>query len=542
MNTKLLNVVSLDGGVIIKKGASGGGGVTINNQSKSVDITENGNTEIRYDAGYTGLEKVSVNVNVVSDNDIAETDAGICRALYEAGLCANPSYITRDEASIITEEQLENKSDVNSGFFESYSNEITSFNGFKYFTSITKIERIFSDLKKLKSITLPESIQEIAYHAFRGCIELESINIPSSVTKIEAAFDACVKLSTIYCYCQTAPSLSNYPFGRLSNNCVGASNRLSGVNKLYVPANATGYDVSDWTSVLLNPDMSNFTIKYQGEINNQDKSIDIVENGTTEIVADSGYTGLGKVTINTNVASSGGGGSATPKWTGHADAEGLRAIGWTDEDIAYYQEHGVNWNAEDDEYHKVTDDNKALYGVLTANNIKTYADRIVYLPKIDTSRKTSMYIMFNGCRSLVSIPQLDTQNVTSMDGMFNGCYSLVSIPQLDTQNVTSMSNMFSSCYSLVSIPQLDTQKVTSMSYMFGDCYSLVTANLKNAKLAYQLNNATKLSKESLLYIINNEAATSSITIKLSSYAYTRLANDADVVAALANHPNISISQ
>ena len=105
-----------------------------------------------------------------------------------------------------------------------------------------------------------------------------------------------------------------------------------------------------------------------------------------------------------------------------------------------------------------------------------------------------------------------------------------------------MSNMFSSCYSLVSIPQLDTQKVTSMSYMFGDCYSLVTANLKNAKLAYQLNNATKLSKESLLYIINNEAATSSITIKLSSYAYTRLANDADVVAALANHPNISISQ
>ena len=34
----------------------------------------------------------------------------------------------------------------------------------------------------------------------------------------------------------------------------------------------------------------------------------------------------------------GGGGSS---WTGHADAAGLRAIGWTDEDIAYYQEHGI---------------------------------------------------------------------------------------------------------------------------------------------------------------------------------------------------------
>ena len=34
-------------------------------------------------------------------------------------------------------------------------------------------------------------------------------------------------------------------------------------------------------------------------------------------------------------------------WTGHADVEGLKAIGWTDDDIAYYQEHGVNWNEEE---------------------------------------------------------------------------------------------------------------------------------------------------------------------------------------------------
>ena len=74
-------------------------------------------------------------------------------------------------------------------------------------------------------------------------------------------------------------------------------------------------------------------------INNQEKSVDITENGTTEVVADSGFTGLGKVTINTSVASSGGG----SKWTGHADAEGLRAIGWTDEDIAYYQENQLNF-------------------------------------------------------------------------------------------------------------------------------------------------------------------------------------------------------
>ena len=281
---------------------------------------------------------------------------------------------------------------------------------------------------------------------------------------------------------------------------------------------------------------------------------------------------------------------AIPSYTGHADAEGLRVIGWTEEDIAYYQANGVNWNEEDDQYHLVTDDNKALYGVLTAGNIADYNDRIVYLPKIDTSSVMDMSGMFRLCYSLTTIPMLDTSNVTDMSGMFSGCYSLTTIPMLDTSSVTSMSNMFNtcsslttipmldtssvtdmnqmfySCYSLTTIPQLDTSNLTNMNSMFYSCYSLTTipqfdtskvtkivytfrlcyslthANLKNVKLAYQLNNSALLSKDSLLYLINNEAATSAITIKLASYAYDRWATDPDIVAALANHPNISISK
>jgi surface protein len=346
-------------------------------------------------------------------------------------------------------------------------------------------------------------------------------------------------------------------------------------------------------------------------INNQDKVVDITENGTTEVVADGGYTGLGKVTINTEVS---GGGGSKPKWTGHADAEGLKAIGWTDEDIAYYQENGVNWNEEDDQYHLVSDDNKALYGVLTASNIGLYRNRIVYLPKIDTSNVTTMNQMFYECYALKAIPQLDTSKVTNMSSMFGYCYSLSSIPQLDTSKVTNMYEMFYDCYALKAIPQLDTSKVTNMNKMFCDCYALkaipqldtskvtnmssmfnactslssipqlntsnvqdmskmfyfctslssipqldtskVTSignmfyycyplthvNLKNVKLAYQLNNAALLSKDSLLYLINNEAATAAITIKLATYAYDRWATDPDIVAALANHPNISISK
>jgi hypothetical protein len=62
MNTTTLNMTALDGGVIIKKGE--GGGATINNQDKVVDITENGTTEVVADGGYTGLGKVTINTEV----------------------------------------------------------------------------------------------------------------------------------------------------------------------------------------------------------------------------------------------------------------------------------------------------------------------------------------------------------------------------------------------------------------------------------------------------------------------------------------------
>ena len=58
MNTIQLNTASLD--KVIKRGGSG----EVHNQSKVVEITENGSVEVVPDAGYTGLAKVTANVNV----------------------------------------------------------------------------------------------------------------------------------------------------------------------------------------------------------------------------------------------------------------------------------------------------------------------------------------------------------------------------------------------------------------------------------------------------------------------------------------------
>ena len=70
--------------------------------------------------------------------------------------------------------------------------------------------------------------------------------------------------------------------------------------------------------------------------------------------------------------------------------------------------------------------------------------------------------------------------------------------------------------------------------------SVVYIELYNMNSYVTLAALPFLSKDSLLYIINNEAATRKINILLHKLAYSRLANDADVVAALANHPNISL--
>ena len=275
------------------------------------------------------------------------------------------------------------------------------------------------------------------------------------------------------------------------------------------------------------------------------------------------------------------------KFTGHADVEGLKAIGWTDEDIAYFQEHGVNWDEEEDKYHKVSQDNIDLYGVVNATNISTYKASMEYLPKIDTSGVTSGIQMF-ASGFLVAIPMIDTSNITNMYAMFQGCINLTTIPQLDTSNVTLMNHMFQGCKSLNYIPPLDTSKVTTMERMFDSahiykppsidasnvfnnanrmfaysdiqiipmidlskttyitdifiqCYKTRYIGFKNLKTSLNLKDCMNLQKECLLYIINNEAAISAATITLSANCYNKYSTDPEITAALAAHPKISLA-
>ena len=72
--------------------------------------------------------------------------------------------------------------------------------------------------------------------------------------------------------------------------------------------------------------------------------------------------------------------------------------------------------------------------------------------------------------------------------------------------------------------------------------NIETINIKGLKNNIKFYNSKRLSKESVLYMINNSAATSAIAIGLNKAVYDVLKDDADIIAALAEKTNITLIQ
>ena len=180
-------------------------------------------------------------------------------------------------------------------------------------------------------------------------------------------------------------------------------------------------------------------------------------------------------------ASGGGGGGSKSEYTGHYDAEGLAQIGWTEEDIKYYQDNAVCWNEEQDDDFKLTNaeiegtvtksETRFLKKSSTLSSVKSYPS-LIALPLININATTDWSQMFRECPNLLTIPLFNTSNVTVMENMFTGCFNLTKIPLINTGNVTHTKNMFNTCYNLKEVPLLNMRNVTNANNMFAYCYSL----------------------------------------------------------------------
>ena len=180
--------------------------------------------------------------------------------------------------------------------------------------------------------------------------------------------------------------------------------------------------------------------------------------------------------------------------SGDVDRNGLRTLGWTEDDILRYEQNTPHYPWKNDQY-IVSDANKNLYN-LDDPNPASYKDdpTITFVPnkKMDTyfnsgtfenmkyikglpfynCTRTDMTNMFSGCSNLITVPFLDTSNVTKMTYLFSGCSNLITVPQLNTSKVTHMGAMFAGCRKLVTIPLLNTSSAKYMTYMFENCKSL----------------------------------------------------------------------
>ena len=182
-------------------------------------------------------------------------------------------------------------------------------------------------------------------------------------------------------------------------------------------------------------------------------------------------------------------------YDGSFDEDGLRAIGWTDEDIAYFEEVNPHFAWQNDQY-IVSEENKALY-LLDDPNPSSYKDNpnITFVPKknmesyfskvgafeymryikgipfYDNNNVKSYKWMFDGCKNLTAIPLLNTSIVTNMIGMFDHCSLLTTIPQINTSNATDVATMFRDS-GIKTIPQLDFSNATNVSSLFDSCTSL----------------------------------------------------------------------
>ena len=107
----------------------------------------------------------------------------------------------------------------------------------------------------------------------------------------------------------------------------------------------------------------------------------------------------------------------------------------------------------------------------------------------------------------------------------------------------SAYEIFNGCTNLAVVYPLNIEGINAATILrnaFKDNHSLVELRLYKAKIDLFVEYSPLLSKDSLLYIINNAIPTSAITITLHPDAYARLANDADIVAALAAQPLITL--
>ena len=393
-------------------------------QNKNVEITENGEYNITFDNGYTGLKEVIVDVNSNTESYYQEGyNEGFSKGEtegYETGHREGDANGREEQKSLLESITItENGVYDNENGYDEITVEVDTSGAYNEGFDNGKVEGIEQGKEEQKALIQPITITENGMYTNENGYSPIDVNIDTD---------------------------SYYNNGYNEGFSKGES---EGYNE--------GYDVGvvngkEQQKSLL----ESIKITENGVFDNENGYDEITVEIDTQSYYDNGYsTGYSEGVVN-------------GVEQGKAEQKALLESITITENGTYTNENGYDEVIVDvptgEGQPKVSVKDGLKFGHSTYTTIPDF---------YDFEGVTDMSNMFINCKGLTTIPQIDTSNVTNMSYMFYGCGNLLTIPQIDTSKVTNMSNMFyyydifGGDSNLNFLPPLDCSKVTNMNSYFG---------------------------------------------------------------------------
>ena len=192
-------------------------GATLNNQTKEVDINKNGESIITYDEGYTGLEQITVNVNVASQGGEGGNPFSVI------GYPSVPQYI---------QDGVEYAKTIQDNWDTSITSRADAFKDdlqLMYFplvdtSNVTSMYAMFRNCPKLQYVpSIDTSNVTNMEKIFSNCSGLTSLDLSgwdiSNVTNMSYMFDECYDLTSLDLSSFNTSNVNNMSF--MFSGCYG---------------------------------------------------------------------------------------------------------------------------------------------------------------------------------------------------------------------------------------------------------------------------------------------------------------------------------
>ena len=142
-----------------------------------------------------GKELLVLSPNVIMTD---ETNPAVLAVMYDNGLCANATYMTRQEAEAVTDGTF-NPAGTQTGSIFYNNTAITSFDEFRHFTGMTTLDAYaFYGCTKLASLKVPGTVTHFGtYCCYRGSSSYVALTIDSIDVETVASYAFYANSSTV---------------------------------------------------------------------------------------------------------------------------------------------------------------------------------------------------------------------------------------------------------------------------------------------------------------------------------------------------------